>query len=426
MNDTIKNIRPDSFSGLIFGLEALRGGAVILNGPTGCKFYHSATVDGNTFRSLSFDPLQYPEEFYFGQGRVPCTYLDSHDYVYGSKEKLTKLLKEIRGRDRDFVAVINSPGAALIGDDLTGILEEYPPAPINFAIDTPGFSAPYGEGLQRGLIAMAEHLDLPKRKVKKNQVNLLGFHLFQKHPQGNLKELKRLLHLGGIETGTAFYECNIEELKVLSEGALNIVTAPETGLQLAKYLKDRFGTEYIVPRSGQPLGFAAGEEFFKELAEVLPLNPEPIMEEYRRARGRAYLFLARYSSVLGKPKGATYRIRGDASLIWPAVRFFTDYLGMIPLEILPEGEDNGEFIARLKEFAEPFCTLGPQPDASSAQMVAGDGNDVASSVQDEEYLFGLELSQPSMGYLDVTEKTLYGPTGTLYLLEQILNGLKFS
>ncbi|MDO5713869.1 MAG: nitrogenase component 1 [Tissierellia bacterium] len=424
MKDSLKNIRPDSFSGMIFGLEGLRGGSVLLNGPTGCKFYHSATVDGNTLRALSFDPLAYPEDFYFGQGAVPCTFLDSHDYVYGAKDKLIQLLTEVKSRNHDFVVVINSPGAALIGDDLKGILDSHKPSKIAFAIDSPGFSEDYGKGLQRGLIHLLEELEIPTGRQKTDQVNLLGFHLFQKHSRGNLRELTRLLELGGVKVGTAFYECDIEGLKHCGESKLNIVLCPETGLELAKYCKKRFGTEYMVPKTGQPLGFE-GEDFFRELSEWIPLDLSPILEEFHYGRGRAYIFLSRYSSILGKPKGGTYRIVGAPSFVYPALKFFTNYLGMIPLEVILEGEGS-YFVKEIKDFLEPFEAYGPQKDGYLAQMVLGDGNEIASSVQYEEYLFGIEIAEPSMGYLDVMEKTFYGPKGALYLLEQVLNGLKFS
>lgn len=419
-----KNIRPDSFSGMIFGLEGIRGGAVFLNGPTGCKFYHSATVDGTMLSSESFDPLTYPEDYYFGQGRVPCTYLDAHDYVYGSEEKLSGLLTAGRKYGYDFVALVNSPGAALIGDDLAGILEKYPPAPVAFSLESPGFSGPYGQGLQRGLIALLEAL--PMEGKEKKGINLLGLHLFQKHGAGNLKELKRLFALGGVPVNTGFFRCGIEELKEGAGAALNVVVSPENGLELARYLEKRFGTPYVVPKSGQPLGFQGTEDFFREVSEHISMDLSAIEEELNRTRARAYLFLARISSLLGKPKGTTYSLRGDASLALPALKFFTEYLGMIPLEVILEGEDNDEFRQRAEEFLRPFCPLGPSPFPVYPQMVAGDGNDVAQGVPEKNYLFGLELSEPSMGYLDVVEKTLYGGKGALYLLEQILNGVRFS
>jgi len=91
-NNCLKNITPDSFSGLVFAMEGIDNTVVLINGPTGCKFYHSAISDSQSIHQYEFDPLNFPEKFYFGQPRVPCTWLDSRDYVYGSTEKLTEAL----------------------------------------------------------------------------------------------------------------------------------------------------------------------------------------------------------------------------------------------------------------------------------------------------------------------------------------------
>ena len=48
---------------------------MLLNGPTGCKFYHGAIAEGQLPRESSYDPLRFLDEFYFGQPRVPATYL---------------------------------------------------------------------------------------------------------------------------------------------------------------------------------------------------------------------------------------------------------------------------------------------------------------------------------------------------------------
>ena len=71
MNTFLKNITPDSLSGIIFALEGVKRSLVILNGPTGCKFYNAATSDSQVIRQREFDPLNFPPVWYFGQPRVP-------------------------------------------------------------------------------------------------------------------------------------------------------------------------------------------------------------------------------------------------------------------------------------------------------------------------------------------------------------------
>ena len=65
----LTNITPDSITGLILGFEGIRNSLVILNGPTGCKFFHSITAENQSVRKDDYDPLNYPDEWFFGQRR---------------------------------------------------------------------------------------------------------------------------------------------------------------------------------------------------------------------------------------------------------------------------------------------------------------------------------------------------------------------
>ena len=132
----MKSITPDSISGMIFTLEGMNNTVVLLNGPMGCRFYHSTTSQFLRIRPVLCLPegeggKRYPvdyntlNEWFFRQERVPCTYLDSYDYVYGTRDKVGAAIDYISANiDFDIIAIINSPGAALIGDDLLDMVRE--------------------------------------------------------------------------------------------------------------------------------------------------------------------------------------------------------------------------------------------------------------------------------------------------------------
>ena len=39
---------------------------------------------------------------------------------------------------------------------------------------------------------------------------------------------------------------------------------------------------------------------------------------------------------------------------------------------------------------------------------------------------GMEIGLPSLGYLDIVEKSLFGEKGALFILENIMNGLRYA
>ena len=99
-----RSITPDCTTGAIFAMEGIRNAVVLLNGPMGCRFYHSTTSRFLTIRPL----LRLPQEeggearpvdyntlnnWFFRQERVPCTWLDGEDYVYGTREKVLEALR---------------------------------------------------------------------------------------------------------------------------------------------------------------------------------------------------------------------------------------------------------------------------------------------------------------------------------------------
>ena len=135
MKSTLKSISPDGITGMIFAMEGMKNSIVLLNGPMGCRFYHSTTSRFLSIRPLLMLPTEdgrrvpvdynYLNDFFFRQDRVPCTYLDGYDYVYSTRDKVRRALDFIRDNIAfDFLTIINSPGAALIGDNLLELARE--------------------------------------------------------------------------------------------------------------------------------------------------------------------------------------------------------------------------------------------------------------------------------------------------------------
>ena len=81
---SLKSISPDSITGMIFALEGMTNTVVLLNGPMGCRFYHSTTSRYLMIRPVLYlpddetgnrAPVDYNtlNDWFFRQERVPCT-----------------------------------------------------------------------------------------------------------------------------------------------------------------------------------------------------------------------------------------------------------------------------------------------------------------------------------------------------------------
>jgi nitrogenase molybdenum-iron protein alpha/beta subunit len=429
MNNYLRNITPDSFSGLIFAMEGIVNTVVLINGPTGCKFYHSSMSENQSMHQLKFDPLNYPEKWYFGQPRVPCTYLDSRDYVYGSKEKLTEALEFLRDNiSFDLLAVINSPGASLIGDDLKRIALQTIKNKKYITIETPGFSDNICMGFETAAMEIFKQLCFPQSKVKTERVNILGLSVFHKNYRGDIAEIKRLFKMCHIEINCFLCsECSLESIEDIPAASLNIVLNPEYGYNTAKLLEKMYGTPFYIC-DGPPIGFKSTEKFIKDICKILRKDSAPFMRESEKSRADAYVNLSRVNSLTGLPKGVNFAVEGTFSEIYSYTSFIVKYFGMILESASILNEQSDLFKEKTQELLKSFNlenALHSNILDTKSELVFANGNTIAMLKLKGHTFSGIETSLPSMGYVDVIPKTHLGLTGALMITEQIINGLMF-
>ena len=418
---------PDSLMGAIMAIEGIADAAVLLNGPTGCKTFYGFVSDQQYPRADHLAIDRDLEEFYFGQPRIPTTYLDEQDYVLGPGEKLAQIFPAVATRKHALIAIVNSPGAALIGDDLQRFLREARSPVPTVAIEAPGFSSSMASGHQDALISAIEALDPPVQVASPTCVNLLGLSIYHQHWQGSLTGLRELLRLMGIEVVAApGAGSSVEEIRALPRARFDLVIHQEYADQLAPWLEARYDIPTLIPSAGAPVGFDATESWLREIAAALDLDPAPALARVRDARHRAYGHLNHFHRHTGLPKGATFAIRADASLACPLLQWLHAYLGMVPTAVqLSAGEDTPLAATGRAYLDRIGCDSAWDADLTPAypDLVLGSGAVLARFVGEGQAVAGVELSQPATARIDIVPKALLGSDGALYLLERILNEL---
>lgn len=431
METTLPNILPDAFSGALFALEGIKDSIVVLNGPTGCKFYHAAVSGDQLVRGFSYDPVTNPERYYFRQNRIPCTFLDDHDFVYGASKKLEDILEFIRQDQFQYLAIVNSPGAALIGDDLESFFRNaYPDLP-GITIENTGFSEAFHKGFSDTLLRVLESLK-PKIKPKKESkvVNLVGISIYHKYFEGDILEIKRLLSLCGIEVKTTMLAGDsTKQLSRFAEAELNLVLQPEFGKKAAIWMEQEYGIPYLEMERGMCIGFDATETFIKKVCEHFSCNSKKAIEDIHRSRARAFANLYSFNSLTGLPKGAYFSIKAETSMAYAFTGFLHSYLGMIPEAIeLVQSDRNGEYEHKLEKYLQENGLKNVKKNNNEIELssvIFADANTIAQSQLKNKSMTGIEISLPGFGYTHVVPKTFMGSQGCLYLLEQVINGLKF-
>lgn len=222
-------------NGAAAALLSIRDAQVVFNGPRWCSVIAE--------RELSFYNRNYTDRLY-------CSHIEQCDLLFGTGAKLTEIISEINqsGVCPSLLGVLTSCSLGLIGDDVNGIVNNMGNNYPVLALDTGGLTGLFEEGYQEAMVAILKKIKITATsELKKDCVNLLGYNRCAPNSEGDLRELKRLLHSAGFQIGVCLGQddLTIEELREIPQAAINILLAPELGQKVAEYLEEACGQKYI-------------------------------------------------------------------------------------------------------------------------------------------------------------------------------------
>lgn len=406
---------PEGMLGLMLAFEGLSDSVTIVHGPTGCKQY-PADLSERSFRARNGefvvrDLFNFRRRFLFYQPRIPCTYLDGDTFVSGAAERLNELY-DITVSDRPgIIGIINSPGASLIGEDLTRLKSDIP----TVGFESPGFSLPFGEGFQNGVIGIIDAL--AKEPGEKKGVFVLGSGIWQYRWQDNEEEIRRMLALCGIDDVTFVCAgCSAEDVSKITDSELNIVLNDEYGLRVAEHCRERLGTDFV---TGLPLGFDAAESWIKDICSKLGKGPSKALEDVAYWRHKAADKLQKLDAAFINVAGKTFTAEGDRQTVEHVSRFLYDYIGMIPVAISTGRDDSA--IAIREEFGAKGIPVSDSVWDTPADVALASGNVISSLKSRGLIRDGVEISEPARAHVTISPEPAIGTMGTVMLLQKTVD-----
>jgi light-independent protochlorophyllide reductase B subunit len=427
--------RPDSLAGIVAAFEGISDAYTMLNCPIGCKFplgYTSSLLASHVPPAVSnsFD------DFYFGQSRLPCTYADEQDFVYGTEEKITRAIQLIDSKGYSLIGVINHSGTALIGDDLCRIIQASAVKAQTMVVDSSGFTGSYADGFKTGAIKILERLAEKQQEPFLRSVNIVGPTVFHYNWKNDVAELKRMLEAMGIKVVSVICAGEtVANLKLAGKAALNLVVYEEYGDSIARFLEKEYGTPSLGLDLYSPFGLASSEAWFGAVADFFHLSHESINSESKAVRVKCYPALSRGAYVSNTLRGAPFGIFGDSSQVFPLLTFLYEYLGMYPAivglkEIGPKNHD------ALKKYVAAHSldtTVLINPDQyeiidcfneREPALVFGSSIEEHLSMMSEEAPGFVPVSFPNYEKTLLTMRPLVGFNGVLTLVEDIISSLR--
>lgn len=417
----------DGFFGSILAVEGITDACTILNAPTGCKMHIGELSKDQFRREVGQSDMRWAEEFFFGQDRLPCTYLDDYDYVFGPAEKLEYVFGRVAEKGYSYIAVLNSPGASLIGDDLQRYIDWAKLDVPTLVLDKPHFSESFEAGWIDAAASTIDALAPTEMPVVRKTVNLLGLSIWHKHWKGSRAELERLLALCGIRVHSVLLaDCSVEQIRRLRSAECNVVVHDELGAPLGEHLANRYDMPLVRSSDGAPIGFDAAEMWVRAVCEAVEVDPAPAVEEIQKHRKQTAEKLYRFTLKTGMPRGVGFGVALDASLALPLTKWLAGYLAMTPVSVQVPNDDHPMAIS-LKKYLESIgvgsAWNAPMHPANPPDVVLSNDAVFLRMIAKKRTTIGISLSMPSKDVTHFMSRAVLGPKGTLWLLERLCNGL---
>ncbi|MCL1984288.1 MAG: hypothetical protein FWG58_02670 [Methanomassiliicoccaceae archaeon] len=417
--------RPEGILGVSLAFEGISDAVTVINGPTGCKSY-PAWFSEHTYPCRDKDaytnePFKYYRRFFFTQPRVPCTYMDSDDYIMGTCGKLDEVFEEVAALRPELIGMINSPGASLIGETLSLKKEEG----IIVRIESPQPSVPLGVGFQDTMIKILGSISI-KKKVKRKGVNLIGMSVWDLGWEDSIKDLRDLLSLCGIRVNTAVGAgCSVQELKDSGKAELNVIVNRDMGLEIAKWYERELNVPYVESGYGAPIGFEALEDWILRICKSLNKDPAKAMKRIKEQRTRSAKVLLSLYTVHKPTIGRTFSIAASGPIAYPVLRFLYSYLGLLPVSVFT-GSDT-TFREEIRTFIEENdLDISEDVFDTPADVMIGDGGSIASAEYRGIITGGHDMVRPSRIIVPLKERPVLGLGGTMRLLDGVMNVIRRS
>lgn len=233
---------------------------VLVHGPRWCSSIAAAEMAGIE--------KKYEKQFY-------CSEVKQQNLVFGAADELIDALHEIENEQHpSLIALLTSCSMSLIGDDLEGICRSADISCPVLTLDSGGLRGQFMMGYEKGLIRFLE--DLPFAPVEKEPgtVNIIGWSTAYPLWEGNLREIRRLLSLIGIQVNVVLGEdgLSLEKAAELKKASLNLVLYPELGEKAARWLEENRGMDYAdLPL---PYGLQGTRKWLGKVADLLGMIPD--------------------------------------------------------------------------------------------------------------------------------------------------------
>lgn len=423
---TINRICMDGFTGALLAVESFSDGCAVLHGPGGCRNYHTFLSSQCYPRANPGDFKKYSQQYFFGQARIPCTFLDEDNYINGSDKKLEECISLICNINNCFNVFIESPGAALIGDNITDAIERAGFNNKAMVIEESLISQPFSTSYDHTIKSILEWKSPKKKDTIPNTVNILGLPISSNDWEDSLTDLKLMLNKMGIEViASPGAGCSAAELDKSTTAEFNVCISPEYCTRTASFYEEEYDIPTIVSEMGAPVGFDATEYWARNIAEIMGADTTMINKYVHKYKERAFKRISG-SLYSQRVKCCRFTIMTDSSIMYPLMRWLYSYLCMIPISISADSGADKTIEKSAIKFLEDAGLKDAwytDPAANKVDFMFTDGHTAETQMMIGTCRKGVDIALPNLSRANFIPRPIYGLNGSLYILDEVFNGI---
>lgn len=408
------NVRPDGILGAIVGSEGMGLTDTMVNGAGGCRSRAQIMLN-------ELDPVYRGEvagccsSKYFGrQSRLPCTYVNGDDIVFGTSPKVSDGVSSVSGVTGRRVLLVDTLGVSLVCSDnsLSGA------EPLELEGDLSSMTFDEGYDLAAEAVLRSSGISDDPRPG----VNILGYGLPDPGWTYGMGEIRSLLSMMGVRVN-AFVGC-VDSLEAISSSGgsdLCVMVHPERCHRVASFYKE-LGIPSLRPSCGSPVGYRATKSFLAEIANRLGIDPSPAIEAVDRDEQAVRMMLMKSDRAADGLRARTFSVQGCSSTVLPLTRWMTDVFAMVPGAVRVEDEEYAPEISSYLDGMGFGRAFGAE-DEGEIDVYFTDGLKASKGRLERDVPAYVEIGMPRGRALDLMGRCLVGRPGCRYILDEMLNGV---
>ena len=417
-------IYPDGFTGALMAVESFENGRAVLHGPGGCRSYHSFAASRCYSKAQQGDYEKYSVPYFFGQPRVPCTYMDEDDYIHGSEHKIEECLPILCSDEDVFNVFIRSPGAALIGDNITDAIERAGYSGKAMAIEESLISQPFSSSYDHTVRTIVQRIAPERKETLPGPVNIQGLPISSNVWESALEDLAHLLELCGLKVlSSPGAGCSLTDVRESVAAEYNVIVSSEYCVRTAELYREKYGIPAIFCDCGAPVGFDAVDEWIRTIASETGRSPDRAGELIHNKREQVFRRI-KGSLYTNKVKCNDFTAMADGSVLLPLVKWLYDYLGMVPASVTPDPGTDDDTAAEIRSLLRSIGTEDAwrsDPASRKTDFAFADGHTAEILEITGRCYKGVDIGYPSLTRTGFLPRPIYGVSGTMYLLEEVFS-----